>query len=113
DPYVVREMPVVRHGACAAEAREAALSEAPAAALRLMLARLLPKERAASLPLPPGAAGLALDRIAVMSENAAGTSYSARLTVSFSRERVNRMLALQGIVPVAGAAPPVLVIPVL
>ncbi|MCB1476965.1 MAG: DUF2066 domain-containing protein [Rhodobiaceae bacterium] len=113
DPFIVREMAIVRHAANASQARDEALAEAPLEALNLMLQRLLPKKQVATLKLRPDAARTAMDRIAVMSETAVGESYSARLTVTFSRERVIRMLAARGIVPVAGTAPPVLVIPVL
>ncbi|MGE0232987.1 MAG: DUF2066 domain-containing protein [Flavobacteriaceae bacterium] len=113
DPFVVREMPITRQGASAAEARDKALADAPVEALNLMLARLLPRRQIAQLAVRPDTARAAMDRIAVMSETAVGLSYSARLTVTFSRSRVTRMLAARGIVPVAGAAPPVLVIPVL
>ncbi len=109
----IANYPVEATAANAVEAKQKAIAEGQAAALRSLLRRLAPVTRTheiRKLTLPDAASLVASMR--VRSERNSRTRYEAELDITFDRTRVLAILATAGIPAVVEQAEPVVLVPI-
>jgi len=113
DLYTVQGISVDRSASSAAEAKQAAMAEARAAALKALLRRLTLREDHARLPEPePPVLEAAMRGVQVLDERQSPVRYIARVSVGFYPEAVRALLAEAGIPFSEAVSRPVAVFPV-
>ena len=98
DLYTVQGISVDESAPSAAEAKQAAMAEARAAALDVLLRRLTLREDHERLPVPePEVVGAAMRTVQVLEEHQSPVRYIARVSVGFHPEPVRALLREAGI----------------
>ena len=113
DLYTVQGISVDESAPSTAEAKQAAMAEARAAALDTLLHRLTLREDRERLPdLDPAIAAAAMRSVQVLEERQSPVRYIARVSVGFHPEPVRRFLSEAGIPFSEAVSGPVAVFPV-
>ena len=114
DMFTISGVKIDASGETATEARQAAIAEGSAKAMRKLFERLTLREDHGSLPgVAPSTATSLATGFQIDNELRSPTRYRGLLTVSFDPVGVSQYLRNRGIAFVESAAPPTLVLPVL
>lgn len=113
DVFTVSNVQVDRSAASAAAARDLALADGQVAAFRRLIARLVPRDQVASVPVPAveGVTQLVRD-FQVANEKTSRVRYIATMTVRFRPDAIEQLLRTAGVQFAVTRSKPLVVLPV-